>query len=134
MLDARGNVLLPGFVDSHTHLVFGGFRPDEFIWRLNGDSYMSIMERGGGIINTVRATREASFEELKHKAEWFLDTMSRMGVTTVEGKSGYGLDRDTELKQLSVMQAINECPDRKVDIATTFFRCSRLTRRIQRAK
>ena len=81
---------------------------------------MSIMERGGGIINTVRATREASFEELKHKAEWFLDTMSRMGVTTVEGKSGYGLDRDTELKQLSVMQAINECPDRKVDIATTF--------------
>ena len=79
------------------HLVFGGFRPDEFIWRLNGDSYMSIMERGGGIINTVRATREASFEELKHKAEWFLDTMSRMGVTTVEGKSGYGLDRDTEL-------------------------------------
>ena len=87
VLDARGNVLLPGFVDSHTHLVFGGFRPDEFIWRLNGDSYMSIMERGGGIINTVRATREASFEELK---------------------------------QLSVMQAINECPDRKVDIATTF--------------
>ena len=120
VLDARGNVLLPGFVDSHTHLVFGGFRPDEFIWRLNGDSYMSIMERGGGIINTVRATREASFEELKHKAEWFLDTMSRMGVTTVEGKSGYGLDRDTELKQLSIMQAINECPDRKVDIATTF--------------
>lgn len=120
VLDARGNVLLPGFVDSHTHLVFGGFRPDEFIWRLNGDSYMSIMERGGGIINTVRATREASFEELKHKAEWFLDTMSRMGVTTVEGKSGYGLDRDTELKQLSVMQVINECPDRKVDIATTF--------------
>ena len=120
VLDARGNVLLPGFIDSHTHLVFGGFRPDEFIWRLNGDSYMSIMERGGGIINTVRATREASFEELKHKAEWFLDTMSRMGVTTVEGKSGYGLDRDTELKQLSVMQVINECPDRKVVIATTF--------------
>ena len=67
-----------------------------------------------------KSTREASFEELKHKAEWFLDTMSRMGVTTVEGKSGYGLDRDTELKQLSIMQAINECPDRKVDIATTF--------------
>ena len=62
VIDAKGNVLLPGFVDSHTHLVFGGFRPDEFIWRINGDSYMSIMERGGGIINTVRATREASFE------------------------------------------------------------------------
>ena len=117
--NARGKCLLPGFVDSHTHFVFGGERAEEFSWRLKGESYMSIMERGGGIINTVRATREASFEELKHKAEWFLDTMSRMGVTTVEGKSGYGLDRDTELKQLSVMQAINECPDRKVDIATT---------------
>ena len=120
ILDAEGKILLPGFVDSHTHLVFVGYRPDEFIWRLNGESYMNIMERGGGIINTVRATREATFEELKSKAEWFLDTMSRMGVTTVEGKSGYGLDRDTELKQLRVMQAINECPDRKVDIATTF--------------
>ncbi|WP_455667491.1 imidazolonepropionase [Phocaeicola sp.] len=120
VIDAKGNVLLPGFVDSHTHLVFGGFRPDEFIWRINGDSYMSIMERGGGIINTVRATREASFEELKSKTEWFLDVMSRMGVTTVEGKSGYGLDRDTELKQLRVLQAINQCPDRKVDIVPTF--------------
>ena len=120
VIDAKGNVLLPGFVDSHTHLVFGGFRPDEFIWRMNGDSYMSIMKRGGGIINTVRATREASFEELKSKTEWFLDVMSRMGVTTVEGKSGYGLDRDTELKQLRVMQAINQCPDRKVDIVPTF--------------
>ena len=74
---------------------------------------MSIMERGGGIINTVRATREASFEELKHKAEWFLDTMSRMGVTTVEGKSGYGLDRDTELKQLSIMQLSMNVPTGK---------------------
>lgn len=119
-LDAKGQVLLPGFIDSHTHLVFGGYRPDEFIWRLNGDSYMSIMERGGGIINTVRATRETSPDDLKAKAEWYIDAMSRMGVTTVEGKSGYGLDRDTELKQLEVMQAINQCPDRKVDIATTF--------------
>lgn len=120
ILDAEGKVLLPGFVDSHTHLVFGGYRPDEFIWRLNGESYMNIMERGGGIINTVRATREASFEELKSKAEGFLDVMSRMGVTTVEGKSGYGLDSETELKQLRVMQAINQCPNRKVDVATTF--------------
>lgn len=120
ILNAEGKVLLPGFIDSHTHLVFGGYRPDEFIWRLNGESYMDIMERGGGIINTVRATREATFEELKSKAERFLDVMSRMGVTTVEGKSGYGLDSDTELKQLRVMQAINQCPNRKVDVATTF--------------
>ena len=65
-------------------------------------------------------TREASFEELRKKAEWYIDAMSRMGVTTVEGKSGYGLDRDTELIQLEVMQAINADPNRKVDIATTF--------------
>ncbi len=120
MLDARGRVLLPGFVDSHTHLVFGGYRPEEFMWRMRGDSYMSIMERGGGIVNTMKATREASFDELKEKAEWYVDVMSRMGVTTVEGKSGYGLDRDAELKQLRVMAAINADPHRKVDISTTF--------------
>ena len=120
ILDAGGRVLLPGFIDSHTHLVFGGYRPEEFVWRMNGESYMSIMQRGGGIINTVHATREATPEELKCKAEWFIDVMSRMGVTTVEGKSGYGLDRDTELKQLEVMRSINLSPQRKVDIAATF--------------
>lgn len=120
ILDAEGRVLLPGFIDSHTHLVFGGYRPEEFIWRMNGESYMSIMQRGGGIVNTVHATREATPEELKCKAEWFIDVMSRMGVTTVEGKSGYGLDRDTELKQLEVMRSINLSPQRKVDIAATF--------------
>ena len=119
-MNAEGCVVLPGFIDSHTHLVFGGYRPEEFVWRMQGDSYMSIMERGGGIINTVKATRETSFKALKEKAEWYIDVMSRMGVTTVEGKSGYGLDKDTELKQLQVMKAINEDPNRKVDIATTF--------------
>ena len=119
-LDAKGRVLLPGFVDSHTHLVFGGFRPEEFMWRMRGDSYMSIMERGGGIVNTMKATREASHDELLKKAYKFIDIMSRMGVTTVEGKSGYGLDRDAEIKQLEVMRDINADPDRKVDIATTF--------------
>lgn len=120
VMDAQGRVVLPGFIDSHTHLVFGGYRPEEFVWRMQGDSYMSIMERGGGIINTVRATRDTSIEDLKAKAEWYIDVMSRMGVTTVEGKSGYGLDKETELKQLEVMKAINETPDRKVDISTTF--------------
>lgn len=119
-LDAQGRVLLPGFVDSHTHLVFGGYRPEEFMWRMRGDTYMSIMERGGGIVSTMKATREASFEELRRKASWFVDVMSRMGVTTVEGKSGYGLDHDTEIKQLEVMQALGADPDRKVDIAATF--------------
>lgn len=120
VLDAQGKVLLPGFVDSHTHLVFGGFRSEEFMWRMRGDSYMSIMERGGGIVNTMKATREATAAELETKAEWFIEVMSRMGVTTVEGKSGYGLDRDAEIKQLEVMAAINRKADRKVDIATTF--------------
>lgn len=119
-MNAGGRAVLPGFIDSHTHLVFGGYRPEEFVWRMKGDSYMSIMERGGGIINTVRATRETSFNELKAKTEWYIDVMSRMGVTTVEGKSGYGLDKETELKQLEVMKAINEKPNRKVDISTTF--------------
>lgn len=120
VIHADGKVVLPGFVDSHTHLVFGGFRPDEFIWRLNGDTYMSILQRGGGILSTVKATREASPSSLCNKTEWFIHTMSQMGVTTVEGKSGYGLDRDTELKQLEVMQSINFDPIRKVDIVPTF--------------
>lgn len=120
VIHADGKVVLPGFVDSHTHLVFGGFRPDEFIWRLNGDTYMSILQRGGGILSTVKATREVSPSSLRNKTEWFIHTMSQMGVTTVEGKSGYGLDRDTELKQLEVMQSINFDPIRKVDIVPTF--------------
>lgn len=120
VLDAQGHVLLPGFVDSHTHMVFGGYRPEEFMWRMRGDSYMSIMERGGGIVNTMKATREASFEELMQKTEHFIDVMSRMGVTTVEGKSGYGLDYEAEMKQLEVMKALNKKPNRKVDISTTY--------------
>lgn len=119
-LDAKGCAVLPGFVDSHTHMVFGGYRPEEFSWRMRGDSYMSIMNRGGGIVNTMQATRAATEEELAKKASLYIDRMSRMGVTTVEGKSGYGLDKDAELKQLRVMQRINSDPKRKVDIATTY--------------
>lgn len=120
VIDARGRAVLPGFVDSHTHLVFGGYRPDEFSWRMRGDSYMSIMERGGGIVCTMDATRSADADQLERKARAYLGRMSAMGVTTVEGKSGYGLDRDTELKQLQVMAALNADPDRKADIATTY--------------
>lgn len=119
-MDAIGRAVIPGFVDSHTHLIFGGYRPDEFGWRLNGDTYMSIMERGGGIQSTVNATREAGEDELREKAEWFLEEMSQMGVTTVEAKSGYGLDTETELRMLRVIKALANDPDRKVDVVSTF--------------
>ena len=117
-IDAADRAVLPGFVDSHTHLVFGGYRAEEFSWRLRGDSYMEIMERGGGILNTVEATRNADEEELIASGIKRLDSMLSFGVTTVEGKSGYGLDRDTELRQLEVMQYLNE--KHPVDIAASF--------------
>lgn len=119
-IDAKGRAVLPGFVDSHTHLVFGGYRPDEFMWRMRGDSYMQIMERGGGIVNTMQATREESADALVAKAQVYIDRMSKMGVTTVEAKSGYGLDHDTEIKQLEVIKRLNSNPDKKVDVVSTY--------------
>ena len=118
IIDARGKAVLPGFVDSHTHLVFGGYRAEEFSWRLRGDSYMEIMQRGGGIVNTVNATRQASAEELLKCGIKRLNSMLSFGVTTVEGKSGYGLDRETEIKQLEVMARLNQI--HYLDVVPTF--------------
>lgn len=120
VIDAEGKAVLPGFVDSHTHLIFGGYRPDEFEWRMKGDSYMSIMERGGGIQSTVNATREASAEELRQKAVWYLDRMAGMGVTTVEAKSGYGLSTESELKMLDVIESLASDPKALQHIVATF--------------
>lgn len=120
VIDAAGRAVLPGFVDSHTHLIFGGYRPDEFEWRLKGDSYMSIMERGGGIQSTVNATRGESVEALAAKAQWFIDRMVRMGVTTVEAKSGYGLDTETELRMLEAIDRLAQDPEQKLKIVATF--------------
>lgn len=118
MIDARGKAVLPGFVDSHTHLVFGGYRAEEFAWRLRGDSYMQIMQRGGGIVNTVEATRQASAEELLQSGIQRLNSMLSFGVTTVEGKSGYGLDQETEIKQLEVMARLDQI--HYLDVVPTF--------------
>jgi imidazolonepropionase len=118
VIDASGKSVLPGFVDSHTHLVFGGYRAEEFCWRLNGTSYMDIMQRGGGILNTVKATRAASKEELYHEGLKRLDSMLSFGVTTVEGKSGYGLDCETEIKQLEVMEKLDSA--HPINIVRTF--------------
>lgn len=117
-IDAAGKAVLPGFVDSHTHFVFGGYRADEFSWRLRGDSYMEIMQRGGGINNTVKQTRKTPETELEKRAGKRLDSMLSFGVTTVEGKSGYGLDEETEIKQLKVMRKLQQ--DHPVDIVSTF--------------
>jgi len=117
-VDASGKAVLPGFVDSHTHLVFGGHRAEEFAWRLKGDSYMDILQRGGGILSTVATTRSASREELTQAGLKRLDSMLAFGVTTVEGKSGYGLDRETEIKQLEVMADLNRL--HPMDVVPTF--------------
>ncbi len=117
-INANGRVVLPGFVDSHTHAVFGGFRSGEFRWRLEGESYMNIMEKGGGIQNTVNATRQASTSDLVKNAEWLMNRMIEMGVTTAEVKSGYGLDFNTEAKMLAAIGQL--AAKHKIEIVPTF--------------
>jgi len=117
-INARNRAVLPGFVDPHTHFLFSGDRSEEFTWRTRGMSYMEIMERGGGIAATVRATRAADSEALFGAGLMRLDTMLGFGVTTVEGKSGYGLDCDTEIRLLEVMKKLDE--SHPVDIVSTF--------------
>ncbi|WP_148255472.1 imidazolonepropionase [Aidingimonas lacisalsi] len=104
----QGGVMTPGLVDCHTHLVFGGERADEFEARLEGAGYEEIARRGGGILSTVRATREASEEELFARARPRLEALIDDGVTTVEIKSGYGLTVDDELKMLRVARRLGE--------------------------
>jgi imidazolonepropionase len=117
-LDAKGRLLTPGLIDCHTHLVYGGNRAGEFEQRLMGVSYAEIAKAGGGILSTVRATREASEKELTASALARLDRLRAEGVTTIEIKSGYGLDVDTEVKMLRVARALAK--KRPVDVVTSF--------------
>jgi imidazolonepropionase len=105
-MNADGRLVVPGLVDCHTHLAFGGWRADEFEARLKGASYLEIAKRGGGIMRTVAQTRASSIEELAARSETFLDGMRRLGVTTVEVKSGYGLTVTEEVKQLRVYRSL----------------------------
>ncbi|WP_201982419.1 imidazolonepropionase [Hymenobacter rubidus] len=102
LVDATGCVVMPGLVECHTHLVFGGNRAHEFERKLRGESYLDILASGGGILSTVRATRATSEANLLANALHHLDGFRRYGITTLEAKSGYGLDRDTELRLVRV--------------------------------
>jgi imidazolonepropionase len=108
VMNAEGRCIAPGFVDAHTHLVFAGNRADEFEKRIAGVTYQEIAAAGGGILRTVRLTRAASEEDLLAAARRHRDWMLRSGTTTIEAKSGYGLDRETELKMLRVIRQLNE--------------------------
>ncbi|MFX1504947.1 MAG: imidazolonepropionase [Promethearchaeota archaeon] len=107
IVDIAGKTVIPGFVDSHTHLSFAGDRENELDMKLQGKSYLEILEQGGGIMRTVRATRAASLRELVEKGEENTEIMLKHGTTTIEAKSGYGLDVETEIKQLKAFRELN---------------------------
>ncbi|MBQ0139294.1 MAG: imidazolonepropionase [Kurthia sp.] len=118
VFNAAGKLVTPGLVDPHTHIAYGGSREQEFEMRLQGKSYMDIMNAGGGIHATMRMTREATEEQLIEQTTKRLDAFLKHGVTTVEGKSGYGMELETELKQLRVMQKLQQT--HAIDLVPTF--------------
>ncbi len=117
-LDAAGRVVMPGLVDPHTHLVWAGDRAAEFELRLQGKTYMEIMAAGGGIVSTVRATREASVEDLIAQARLRAQSMLRHGTTTAEAKTGYGLETQAELRQMEALLRLDE--EDPLEIVPTF--------------
>lgn len=118
VIDAAGKVVCPGFVDPHTHIVYAGDRLDEFELKIQGADYLKILESGGGILSTVRHTREASFEKLVVGSLKRLDKMLACGTTTCEIKTGYGLDTESELKMLRVIEELDN--KHSIDIVSTF--------------
>lgn len=117
-IDADYRLVTPGLVDGHTHMVFGGYRQHEIPMKLKGATYLDILRAGGGILDTVRKTREATEEDLVYKTSRFLDEMMGFGVTTCESKSGYGLDFDNEMKMLAVNKKLDE--RHPMDVVSTF--------------
>ncbi len=117
-IDAGGRLVTPGLVDAHTHLIFGGWREHELAMKRRGVPYLEILAQGGGILSTVRMTRQASEDDLVQKAGEALGEMLSLGVTTCEAKSGYGLDRQTELRQLAVIRRLGKI--QPVELAATY--------------
>jgi imidazolonepropionase len=118
IIEAISQTVTPGFIDPHTHLVHAGSRENELTMKLEGVPYLEILEKGGGILSTVRQTREASADELYAKAIRCLNRMIEHGTTTIEAKSGYGLDFDTEVKCLKVAKILNQA--HPIDIVSTY--------------
>jgi len=118
VLDAQNKVVCPAFVECHTHIVFAGNRLDEFELKIRGADYLEILAGGGGIISTVKQTRQASLAELIEQSQKRLDKMLRLGVATCEVKTGYGLDTETELKILEAIFELNKT--HPVDLVPTF--------------
>lgn len=118
LIDAKGKIVMPGFVDPHTHLIFAGSREDELKLKLEGKTYLDILKMGGGIIRTVRETRKAGKDELFKAGARVLNKMLRFGTTTLEAKSGYGLETDTEIKCLEVIGWLEK--EHVIDLVPTF--------------
>lgn len=133
-IDGKNKTVMPGFVDSHTHFVFAGSRADEYEMRIAGSNYLEIAKAGGGIASTVEAVRNASKTILKNMGEKHLENFIKYGTTTVEGKSGYGLDTDNEIKMLEVINSLAAKNNYDMDIVPTFLGAHSIPKNVSKEK